>query len=175
MFKYIALAIAFVIAVVLVLAALRPDTFTVSRSATIKAPPEKIFPYINNLKSFGAWSPYEKKDPAMKRTFSGPEAGKGAVYTWEGNKEVGKGSMEITESAAPGKVVMKLDFIVPFEAHNRVDFTMAPKGDSTEVTWAMTGPVPFVARIAHLFFNMDKMVGTDFEAGLSNLKALAEK
>lgn len=175
MLKYIALAIAFVIAVILLLAAMRPDTFTVSRSVTIKAPPERIFPYIDNLKSFGAWSPYEKKDPAMKRTFSGPEAGKGAIYAWEGNKDVGKGSMEITESSAPGKVVMKLDFVAPFEAHNRVDFTLAPQGDSTEVTWAMTGPVPFVAKIAHLFFNMDKMVGTDFEAGLSNLKALAEK
>jgi hypothetical protein len=175
MLKYIALAIAAAIAIVLVLAAMKPDTFTVARKTAIKAPPEKIFPYVNDLKAFGTWSPYEKKDPNMKRIYTGPQAGKGAIYAWEGNKEIGQGSMEITESTAPGKVGMKLDFLKPFEAHNKVDFTMVPKGDSTEVTWAMTGPVPFVAKIFHVFMNMDKMVGTDFEVGLANLKALAEK
>ncbi|MET0311336.1 MAG: SRPBCC family protein [Burkholderiaceae bacterium] len=175
MLRYIALAAALAIAAVLALAAMRPDTFTVSRSTTIKAAPEKIFPLINDLRAMGTWSPYEKKDPGMKRTFTGPQAGKGAAYAWESNGEVGQGSMEITESAAPSRVAMKLDFIKPFEAHNRVDFTLGPNGDATQVTWAMTGPVPFPAKIAHLFFDMDKMVGTDFEAGLASLKALAEK
>lgn len=175
MFKKIAIAIACVIAAVLAFAATEPDTFRVQRSASIKAAPDKIFVHINDLRSFGAWSPYEKKDPDMKRAYSGAASGKGAVYAWEGNGEVGKGRMEITESSAPGKIAMKLDFENPFEAHNIIEFTMVPKGDFTEVTWAMHGPAPSLAKIMHLFFNMDKMVGKDFEAGLANLKSIAEK
>jgi hypothetical protein len=175
MFKAIAIAIVCVVAAVLAFAATRPDSFHVQRAASIKAAPDKIFPHINDLRSFGAWSPYEKRDPDMKRTYSGAASGKGAVYAWESNGEVGKGRMEITESSAPGKIAIKLDFEKPFEAHNMVDFTMAPKGGSTEVTWAMHGPSPYLAKVMHLFFDMDKMVGEDFEAGLANLKAIAEK
>jgi uncharacterized protein YndB with AHSA1/START domain len=163
------------IAAILVLAAMKPDTFRVERTASIKAPPEKIFPLISDFDNWGAWSPYEKKDPNMKRTRSGAANGKGAVYAWEGDKNVGKGRMEIAEASPPSKVSLKLDFERPFEAHNIVNFTMEPKGDATSVTWAMQGPVPYMAKIAHVIFNMDRMVGRDFEAGLANLKTLAEK
>jgi uncharacterized protein YndB with AHSA1/START domain len=169
-----ALAVVLVVAV-LGFAATRPDSFSVRRAATIQAPPEKIFPLINEFARWGAWSPYEKKDPAMKRLFSGPAAGKGAVYAWEGNGEVGQGRMEIADAVAPSRVTLKLDFVKPFEAHNRVDFTLEPKGGATEVTWAMNGPLPFVSKVITLFVDMDRMVGGDFEAGLANLKALAEK
>lgn len=178
-FAYIAAALVVVVAGILIYAATRPDTFRVQRSASIKAPPEKIFALINDLRSWSAWSPYEKKDPAMKRTFSGPASGKGAVYEWDGDKNVGKGRMEITEVAPPNKVLIKLDFIKPFEGHNTAEFTMEPKGDNTVVTWAMYGPCPYMAKVMGvvmgLFMNMDDMIGNDFAAGLANLKAVAEK
>jgi hypothetical protein len=175
MIKTIAIAAVVLIGAVLVFAATRPDTFSVRRTTDIKAPPDRIFPLINEFDRWGAWSPYEKKDPAMKRSFSGPASGKGAVYAWEGNKDVGQGRMEIAEAAAPVRVTLKLDFVKPFEAHNTVDFLLEPKGDATEVTWAMNGPMPFVSKVICLFVDMDRMVGKDFEAGLASLKAIAEK
>ena len=171
----VAVVLAIAIAVVLILAATKPDQFAVQRSTVVKAPPEKIFALINDFHQWGSWSPYEHKDPAMKRTFSGAARGNGAVYAWEGDKNVGSGRMEILEAAAPSRIVIKLDFYSPFEAHNTAEFTMLPQGDETRVTWRMHGPAPFMARIMHVFINIDKMVGKDFEFGLANLKRLAEK
>ena len=171
----IAIIAVVLIAGVLIFAATKPDIFRVQRTASIKAPPEKIFAFINDFKRWDAWSPWEKKDPAMKRTYGAATSGKGAMYAWEGNKDVGQGSMEIAESVPPSKVTLKLDFVKPFEAHNIVEFTLEPKGDTTNVTWAMQGPTPYFAKIIHVFINMDSMVGKDFETGLANLKAAAEK
>ena len=140
-----------------------------------QAPADKIYPLIVDLKGWASWSPYEKKDPNMKRTFSGAQSGKGAIYEWNGDKNVGHGRMEIIDAAAPSKVVIKLDFFSPFEAHNTAEFTMTPQGDATNVTWAMYGPNVFMGKVMQVFMNMDKMVGTDFEAGLQALKARAEK
>lgn len=159
----------------LAFAATKPDTFRVQRTASIKAPPEKIFTFINDLHSWGAWSPYEKKDPAMRRTLSGAASGKGAVYEWDGDKNIGKGRMEITDTSAPSIVTIKLDFVKPFESHSIVEFTLEPKGDSTNVTWAMHGPNLFIGKMMSLFLNVNSMVGNDFEDGLNNLKILAEK
>lgn len=175
MIKAIATVIVVFIAGVLVFAATKPDAFRVQRATSIKAPPEKIFPHINEFQRWGAWSPYEKKDPAMKRSLSGPPSGKGAVYVWEGNGDVGQGRMEIAEASAPSRVTIKLDFVKPFEAHNIVDFTLEPRGDTTQVTWDMRGPMPFLSKVITVFIDMDRMVGADFEAGLANLKAIAEK
>jgi hypothetical protein len=175
MIKAILIVLAVFIAGALIFASTKPDTFRVVRSTTIKAPADKLFPLINDFRAWGSWSPYEKKDPAMRRTFGATSSGKGAAYAWEGNKEIGQGSMEITESSPPSEVRLRLDFVKPFEAHNIVDFTLKPEGDSTRVTWAMRGPAPFVSKVMQVFINMDKMVGTDFEAGLANLKAVAEK
>lgn len=174
MFKVIGIAVLVLIVGVLVFAATRPDSFRVQRTASIKAPPEKVFALINDLKGWNAWSPYEKKDPAMKRTLSGAPTGKGAIYEWSGNKDVGKGRMEITDAAPPSKVLIKLDFIEPFEAHNTAQFDLQARGDMTDVTWAIYGPSPFVTKLMGLFFNMDTMIGRDFETGLANLKAVAE-
>ena len=162
-------------AVILALAAMKPDTLRVERTTNIKAPPEDIFPLINDFHRWGVWSPYEKKDPAMKRTFSGTEKGVGAVYEWQGDKNVGKGRMEITESSPPLKITIALHFISPFEANNIAEFTMSPKGDSTDVTWAMRGPAPFLSKVMQVFMNMDNMIGRDFAEGLANLKAIVEK
>ena len=175
MLKTIAIGVVVLIAAVLAYAATKPDTFRVQRSASITAPPEKVFALLNDFRRWGAWSPWEKKDPAMKRTFGATTTGKGAVYAWEGNKDVGQGRMEIAESVPPSKVALNLDFVKPFEAHNLVEFTLEPKGDTTNVTWAMQGDTPYFAKIIHVFINMDKMVGKDFEAGLANLKAIAEQ
>ena len=175
MIKKIAIVIVLLIAGILILAATKPDTFRIQRAASIQAPPEKVFALINDFNRWGAWSPWEKKDPAMKRTFGAATSGKGAVYAWEGNKDVGEGRMQIAESSPPSKITIKLDFLKPFEAHNMVEFTLEPKGDATNVTWAMQGDTPYFAKIIHVFINMDSMVGKDFETGLANLKAVAEK
>jgi uncharacterized protein YndB with AHSA1/START domain len=174
MLKIIGIVLVVLIAGVVIFASTKPDTFRVERATTIKAPPEKIYPLINEFDRWPAWSPWEKKDPAMKKARSGAASGKGAVYEWEGNGEVGKGRMEIIDSAAPSKVRIKLDFEKPFEAHNVVDFTLEPKGDSTIVKWAMQGPAPFFSKVIQVFMDMDAMVGKDFEAGLASLKAIAE-
>lgn len=162
------------IAVVLILAAMRPDQFRVQRSAAIKAPPEKIFPLISDLKAWTTWSPFEK-DPAMKRTYGASTSGKGATYAWDGNSQVGAGDVLITDAPAPSRVSLDLNMVRPFEAHNMVDFTLTPAGERTTVTWAMRGDVPYFAKIIHMFVNMDRMVGGEFEKGLANIKAIAEK
>jgi uncharacterized protein YndB with AHSA1/START domain len=171
----VAVILAIAIAIVLVLAATKPNTFSVQREASIKAPADSIFPLINDFHQWGTWSPYENKDPAMKRTFSGASAGKGAVYAWEGNNNVGSGRMEILDTAAPSKIAIKLDFFKPFEGHNTAEFTMLPHGDGTRLTWRMHGPAPFMSKLMQVFMNIDHMIGKDFEAGLANLKKLTEK
>jgi hypothetical protein len=175
----VAIVLAIAIAVVLILAATKPNTLTVQRALSVKAAPESIFPLINDFRQWVTWSPYENKDPALKRSYSGAPSGKGAVYGWEGNKNVGSGRMEILDASAPSKIVIKLDFFTPFEGHNTAEFTMLPQGDATNVTtnviWLMHGPSPFIGRIMQVFIDMDRMIGKDFEAGLANLKRLTEK
>jgi carbon monoxide dehydrogenase subunit G len=171
----LALIVLLAIGTVLALAATKPDTFRVQRSTSIKAPPEKVFALINDFRSWSAWSPYEHKDPDMKRTFVGNPSGKGAIYEWDGDKNVGSGRITITDTAPPSKVLIDLDMIKPFPAHNLVEFSLEPQGDATNVTWAMRGQVPFPAKVVHVFFDMDRMVGGDFATGLANLKATAER
>jgi len=170
----LAVIVAVVVAGILIYAATKPDSFRVERTVAMKAPPGKIYPLINDLKAWTAWSPYEKKDPAMKRTYGAVTAGKGATYAWDGDKNVGQGSMEILESS-PDKVVIKLDFIAPFEAHNTGEFLLRPKGDVTDVTWAIYGPSPFVSKVIGTFVSFDNMIGKDFEQGLADLKSVVEK
>jgi hypothetical protein len=162
------------IAGILLYAATKPDSFRVQRTVLINAPSDKVFPLINDVKAWTVWSPYEKKDPAMKRTYGAVTAGKGATYAWDGDKNVGQGSMEIVESS-PRKIVLKLDFLKPFEAHNMGEFVLEPKGDSTSVTWAIYGPSPYMSKVVGTFMNIDDMIGRDFEKGLADLKAAAEK
>lgn len=174
MIKIILILLVVAIAGVLAYASTRPDSFRVERSIAIQAPPEKIFPMIDDLHAWTTWSPYEKKDPAMKRSFGSTTQGRGATYAWDGNQEIGRGSMEITESTPSSRIAMKLDFAEPFEAHNQVEFTLVPNGDSTTVTWVLFGPSPFLSKLMGLFFDMDRMVGRDFEVGLASLKSAAE-
>ena len=175
MIKTIAMVLALLIAALLIYAATKPDSFRIERGATIKAPPEKIFALINDFHQWEAWSLWEKIDPALKRIYSGAANGVGAVYEWSGNKDIGQGRMEIVESVPSAKVMLKLDFVTPFEAHNKVDFTLAQQGDETKVTQAMYGPSPYISKLMTIFFSMEKMVGKKYEEGLANLKAIAEK
>ena len=161
--------LAVAVAAVLIAAATRSDVFRVQRSASIKAGPDRIFPLINDLHRFNTWNPFERKAPNLKRSYSGPESGKGAAYAFD------SGTIEIIDTAPPSKVTMTLHMLEPIETRNTVDFILQPKGDRTEVTWAMHGPVPYLAKIVHLFIDMDRMVGGEFEAGLASLKAIAEK
>jgi hypothetical protein len=169
----ILIVIAVAVAAVLAYAATKPDTFMVRRSASIAAPPEKIFPMIDDLRAQSAWSPFEK-DPNMKRTHSGAPRGKGAVYAWDGNRQVGAGRIAITESVPSSKVVLLLEMSRPFKAHNTVEFTLDRIDAGTTVTWAMQGRQPYMAKVMGLFVDCDKMCGGLFEEGLAKLKALAE-
>ena len=175
MWKIVILVVLVLVVGVLVVASMRPNEFAVERSVSIQAPPEKIFPLINDFRQWPAWSPWEKLDPAMKRTLSGAPSGPGTVYEWDGSSKVGAGRMEIKEASAPSKIRIQLDFIRPFEGHNITDFTLEPRAGATQVTWLMHGPAPFISKLMGLFVSMDKMIGKDFEAGLANLKAAAEK
>ena len=164
-----------VVVVILGLAASRPGSFRVVRSILVHAPATKPFALVNDFHQWAQWSPWEKMDPAMQKTFSGALAGAGSVYEWEGNKKVGKGRMEILSTVPDARIVIKLDFYKPFEAHNTAEFLLSTEGDGTRVTWAMFGPQPFMAKLVSLFMDMDKMVGKDFERGLAQLKAAAER
>ncbi|MEO7454894.1 MAG: SRPBCC family protein [Gemmatimonadaceae bacterium] len=154
--------------------ATRPGDFRIQRSLRINATPERIYPHIADFHKWTAWSPWENIDPALTRTYSGAESGVGAAYAWQGNKKVGEGSMEITKASAPHDLTIKLDFLKPFEAHNTTQFTLAPSGGATDVTWAMYGPSAFMSKMMGVFFNMEKFVGGDFEKGLAGLKTVAE-
>lgn len=162
------------IVAILAFAATKPDTLHVERSASINAPPDKIFPLINDLRKWRSWSPYENKDPNMKRVYSGAGHGKGAVYEWDGDENVGQGRMEILESQPPSRVSIKLDFIEPFEGHNTAEFRFDGQGGASNVTWSMTGPSNYMGKLISVFFDLDQMIGGDFEAGLANLKRVAE-
>jgi len=175
MIKKTLLLIAIFVAGVLGFATTKPDTFKVQREVSIKAPPQKVAALLTDFREWKSWSPWETLDPGMQRTYSGPDSGKGARYAWQGNDKVGAGRMEITEAAQPERTVIKLDFLKPFESHNTTTFTMTPEGDSIKVNWTMTGPSPYVSKVMTVFVSMDRMIGKDFEKGLNNLKAAAER
>jgi uncharacterized protein YndB with AHSA1/START domain len=167
-------SVALLVIVVLAFAASRPDSFRVERQIVVNAPAERLFALIEDFHQWGLWSPWEKLDPQLKRTHSGPPKGVGATYAWEGNPNVGSGRMEILEAVPHSRILIKLDFLKPFEAHNRAEFTLTPEGEGTRVLWAMTGAQPFPMKVMGLFMSMDSMVGKDFEKGLAAMKGAAE-
>jgi len=174
MIKKILLGLVVIVVILVVVIALQSSTYHVERTATINAPPAVVFAQVNDFHKWNAWSPWAKLDPAMKQTFEGAPAGNGAVYTWSGNKEVGEGRMLITESHPSDLVKIKLDFLRPFAASSNTVFSFKPEGNETKVTWAMDGDKNFIAKAFHLFMNIDKMVGGDFEKGLAQMKSVAE-
>lgn len=175
MLKKIVLVIAALIGLVLIIAATKPDTFAVERSIDINASPQTVYALIDDFHKWGEWSPWEKLDPNMQRTHSGAPSGVGAIYAWEGNSDVGKGRMEITESSPSSKLTIKLDFIAPMEASNVTVFELTPKGENTHVRWTMSGANNYLSKLMQVFVSMDALVGGDFEKGLVDMKAAAEK
>lgn len=175
MLKWSLAAIAAVVVIFLVVVALQPSDFKIERSATMRAPAPAAFAQVNDFQNWRAWSPWEKVDPALKRQYEGPKAGTGAVYAWQGNKDVGEGRMTITESRPGERVGIKLEFFKPFAATNAAEFTFKPAGDGTAVTWSMTGQNNFLSKAMCLFIDMDKMVGGMFEQGLAQMKSVVEK
>lgn len=170
----ILIALAVVVAGLVVVIALQPTDFRVSRTATIAAPAPVVFAQVNDFHNWTAWSPWAKLDPAMKQTYEGAAAGPGAVYAWVGNREVGEGRMTIVESRPSDLIWVKLDFVKPFAGTSVAEFTFRPEGDRTAVTWTMTGEKNFVAKAIHLVMNMDRMIGDQFDKGLAAMKTVAE-
>ncbi|HET7795809.1 MAG TPA: SRPBCC family protein [Rhizobacter sp.] len=175
MIRTLALIAVVALGALLLYAATRPDTLRVERSLRIDAPPDTLQPLINDLHAFNTWNPYNRKDPLMKGSYRGPSAGPGAAFDFDGDKNVGKGTISIVAPRGPGMVSMTLDMHAPMEAHNNVDFHLVPQGSATQVTWAMQGASPFIGKLMGIFIDMDKMIGADFEAGLANLKTIAER
>lgn len=162
------------ILLLLLIASMRPAEFRIERSRTMNAPPAEVFALVNNFHNFGKWSPWESKDPNLKRTFSGPDSGVGANYHWVGNKNVGEGNMEILESKPYERITIKLDFLKPFKASNTAEYLFAPEGNGTRMTWGMYGRNNLVMKAFGMLMNMDKLVGADFERGLANIKSVVE-
>jgi uncharacterized protein YndB with AHSA1/START domain len=175
MLKILGVLVVVVVGTVLVLASFQPDTFRVQRSTTVNAPPGKVFPLVDDLRKWTAWSPFEKLDPDLKRSFGARTVGKGASYEWDGNGKAGAGRMEIVESTPSSAIDIALHFRKPLENDAKATFRFSPQGDGTLVTWTMESPSPFIAKIMHVFFDAETMVGDDFARGLADLKAIAEK
>jgi carbon monoxide dehydrogenase subunit G len=174
MLKKILAVIAVILVVFVIIVALQPADFHVARTATVATPAEAVFAQVNDLKKWEAWSPWVKLDPAMKQTYEGPASGIGAVSRWAGNNQVGEGSMTITESRPHELIRFNLEFIKPMAGTSMAEFSFKPEGNQTTVTWSMSGKNNFIAKAMCLFMNMDRMVGGEFEKGLSSLKSIAE-
>ena len=174
MVRKILITIVAILVVFTVIVALQPSEFRIVRSATISASPPAVFAQVNDFHNWETWSPWAKLDPAAKATFEGPSAGKGAIFRWAGNSDVGEGSMTITESRPNDLIRMRLDFVEPFTATNTAEFAFKPEGSRTAVTWSMEGKNNFIGRVMCLFMDMDKMVGGQFEKGLANIKSIVE-
>ena len=173
-FTYLLIGLIVLIGAILALASRRPDTFHWARTQRIEAPPAKLFPLINDLRTMNTWNPFALRETSGTSTYRGPASGPGAAFDFAGGKS-GSGTIEILEAQPPSKVVMRLSMLKPFKADNKVEFTLVPQGTATDVTWAMSGHQPLLSKAMTLFIDCDKMVGRDFEAGLRNLKAIAER
>ena len=174
MLFWIILIVIVLVALVLIYGVSQPAGFSVVREADFNATPKMVFSQINDFHNWSAWSPWEKMDPDMKREFSGSASGVGAKYAWVGNKKVGQGNMEITNSVPSKNMQLDLNFIKPFQASNVTEFILTPNGKGTHLKWEMRGRAPFVFRVMGMFFSMDKIVGTDFERGLANLRGIVD-
>jgi hypothetical protein len=175
MWKKILIGLAALVAILLVVVALQPDSFRIARSATMAAPPEAVFAQVNDFHNWGGWNPWQKIDPAAKYTYSGADSGPGAKFAWDGNADVGAGRMTITDSEPPRRVAIELEFLRPFAATNQAEFTFEPQGAGTLVTWSMTGVNTFLSKAIGLVLDMDRMVGGQFEKGLADMKAIVER
>jgi uncharacterized protein YndB with AHSA1/START domain len=170
----ILIVLAVLVVALVIFIAMQPTEFRITRSATISAPPAAVFAHINDFQKWQRWSPWEKMDPNLTRTFGGASGGKGAIYAWAGNKKVGEGRMTILDSTPAQLIQIQLEFLKPFRATNTAEFTFQPQANQTLLTWSMTGKRTFMFKAFGLLMNMDKLIGGDFERGLANLKSVVE-
>jgi hypothetical protein len=173
--KRLAVGLVLLIAAAAVVVWFQPDDYRLTRQIAIAAPAAQIFPHVNDLRQWEDWSPWAKLDPNAKMTFSGPQAGVGASFAWSGNDKVGAGTMTITESKPNDRIATRTDFVKPFEGSSNSDFVFSEQGGQTNVIWTMAGKQSFIGKAICLVMNMEKMLGPDFERGLAQLKAVAEK
>ena len=174
MFKKILIALLALIAIFCVVVIMQPSDFRISRSITVNAPPPAVFAQVNDFHKWEAWSPWAKMDPNCKFSYEGPAAGKGAIFRWDGNMDVGTGNMTITESRPSDLILIRLEFLKPMQGVNTTEFTFKPDAGQTKVSWTMTGKNNFVGKAFSLFMDCDKMVGGQFDKGLATLKSIAE-
>jgi hypothetical protein len=172
MIIYILIGLTVIVAGLVVIVAMQPTDFCISRSATILAPASTLFEEVNDFHKWEAWSPWARLDPTAKNSYEGAPSGVGAIYRWVGNNQVGQGSMTLMESRPDNLIRIKLEFLKPFQATHTAEFTFKPSGDQTVVTWSMSGKNNFAAKVVVLLMNCDRMVGTQFEQGLENLKTM---
>jgi len=175
MLKKILIGLGAALALLVIVILLQPAKFRVERSITMAAPPEAAFAQVNDFHAWSKWSPWEKLDPNLKRSYEGPSSGTGAKYAWVGNKEVGEGRMTIEKATSPNEIQIKLEFLKPFQATNATTFTFSKTAEGNKTTWAMEGENGFMGKAFHLFMNMDQMVGKDFEKGLASMKTAAQQ
>jgi hypothetical protein len=174
MLKKILLGLVVVIAAFLGVVALQPSEFRVARSGVVSAPAPEVFAQVNDFHKWEAWSPWAKLDPAAKASFDGPPAGKGAIFRWAGNNQVGEGTMTLAESRPSDLVRIEIDFVKPMAGTSVAEFTFKPQGNQTAVTWAMSGEKNFISKAICMFVDQDKMIGGSFEKGLASLKSVVE-
>lgn len=174
MIKTILVIVCLMVVALLIVAATKPDSFHVSRSATIHAPPPAVYALVDDFHHWPSWSPWENLDPEMQRTYGGPSSGVGAFYEWDGNRKAGQGRMEIVEAVPAERLGIRLDFLRPWKSTNQVEFEMVDLGEATQVTWSMSGPNSFIGKVMSVFMSMDGLIGKDYEEGLANLKSIAE-
>ncbi len=174
MLKKILAALAAVFLTFLVFAALQPSEFRVERTAIIEAPASKVYDQVNDFKNWPNWSPWEHRDPTMKKTYTGSSSGTGAIYSWVGNSEVGEGRMTITSSVPHTQILILLEFLKPFAVSHQTEFTFRPEGTGTQIAWIMSGKNNFFSKVFSIFMSMDKMIGKDFEHGLAAMKLATE-
>ena len=174
MLKIILIAIPILLVIFIIIVAMQPSSYRVARSLAITAPPDTLFPHINDLKKWERWNPWGKADPNMRLTYGDAASGVGASYSWAGNREVGESRLTIAESRPSESVRYKMEFYKPMSGSAEAEFTLKRQGQQTEVTWTVTGDKNFMSKAFCLFMSMDKMLGTKFETALADLKAIAE-
>jgi len=170
----IGLAVLIAVLILLVVVSMQPGIYRVARTTTVAAPPSAVYAQVADFHRWAAWSPWEKLDPEMKRTFSGPDSGPGAAYAWTGNNKVGEGRMTLVSAQPPSSLSIKLEFLRPMSSTSTATFTLVPGGAGTEVTWAMEGSKNFLSKAFFLFASPDKLIGGDFDRGLAQLKSVSE-
>lgn len=174
MLKKILIVVVVALIGLLTFAAFQPAEYSISRELVMKAPAEAIFPFINNSQKSNSWMPWSEVDPNAKMSYSGPDEGVGSKSSWEGNGQLGVGEALVVESNPNQNVKTQLTYTKPMHMSQMAEISLTPATEGTLVKWTVSGQNSFVGRLMCVFMNMDKMVGSQFEKGLTKLKSMVE-